>query len=474
MSSRWPSSRFVFPLVPSLGTGPFGASRLRNGLLTLCEQSLDLHQTAYHYLYTSLLKIKSVAEHPDLPPIVRRTIPKPELEEKEQAALHHVTSCLFNRLEVRAVMEKVVAEVCGALGLPPPEKKKTKKKGAKGEEESEPRAAPADRKDAPVDDADAEKVAKKEKKEKKEKSRDEGEKLKKAKAIRNEETETEDEGEDAEGGAPGEELDTDEEERAFAKYESLLAASDDSDADSESESDHIQKGKRRSIRVRDMSISLSPEPESASSSSSPFASADGLDYQSESGSESQSESESQSDSDSGSEPPPKQAKLSKSKSRARSPDQTFLPSLMGGYVSGSESASDVDVAPRKNRLGQKQRQAIWERKFGAQARHVQQEQKQKGRRKGAVRGDGWDLQRGAVDEEPRGRKPWKKGVEGPLAAVKGSGPAAGGERRPTKKDDEGALHPSWEARKRAKEREKQQPRRIDVRPSGGNKIVFDD
>lgn len=429
-----------------------------------CRQSLDLHQTAYHYLYTSLMKIKSIANHPNLPDVVRREMPKPKLEDREQAALHHVTSCLFNRLEVRQVMDKVINEVCRVLKVPPPEKKKGKKKGGKDDGGAEPGSRDQDK--AAVDGEDDKKVAKTERKENGEKSGDEQKKAKQT--PREEETGTE--GEEA----PRDEMDTDEEERAFSKYESLLAgSSEESDADSESESDHIQKGKRRSIRVRDMSISLSPEPESASAS--PSVSASDVGSQSE---QSEPEAESESEPD---EPPPKQIKLSEAK-RAKSPDQTFLPTLMGGYISGSESASDVDVAPRKNRLGQKQRRAIWEKKFGSQAKHLQKQQQEKRKRKGTVRGDGWDLQRGAVDDEGGGRKPWKKGIEGPLSIMKKeAAPEAAPEgkdekekKKKPKKDNEGPLHPSWEAKKRAKEKEQQQPRKIDVRPTGENKIVFDD
>lgn len=404
---------------------------------------------------------------------MRREIPKPELEEKEQAALHHVTSCLFNRLEVRQVMEKVVSEVCGALRVPPPDKKKAKKKGAKDENEGAPNVQERAQKKGPVDGAEAEKAPTKERIDKKDESKDEDRKLKPQMSREEDTEESEDEG--AGEALINDDMDTDAEEQAFAKYESLLAgSSEDSDADSESESDHIQKGKRRSIRVRDMSISLSPEPESASSS--PFASASDLPSQSESEAQSEPEPESESESESeADEPPSKQAKLSKAK-RTKVPDQTFLPTLMGGYVSGSDSeASEVDVAPRKNRLGQKQRQAIWEKKFGAQARHVQQQQNQRQQRKGGGQKDGWDLRRGAVDNEAGGRKPWKKGIQGPLAAM-GKPPATGANeevRRP-KKDDEGTLHPSWEARKKAKEKEQQQPRRINMRPAAGNKIVFDD
>lgn len=137
---------------------------------------------------------------------------------------------------------------------------------------------------------------------------------------------------------------------------------------------------------------------------------------------------------------------------------TFLPSLMGGYFSGSESASDVDVAPRKKRLGQRQRQAIAERKHGEKANHVRSHASQQ--KKG--RDSGWDMRRGAVDgeDQARGKQPWKKGVSNPLGGGgknrrEAPGKRGGQQERPSQKpksrDDLGVLHPSWEARKKAKE-----------------------
>jgi hypothetical protein len=139
---------------------------------------------------------------------------------------------------------------------------------------------------------------------------------------------------------------------------------------------------------------------------------------------------------------------------------------MGGYISGSESASDVDVAPsdRKNRRGQRARQAIWEKKYGEGAKHRQKQQS-----KGEA---SWDMRRGAIfeDEDPRQRRPWKKGINNPLSrndayTNAGSEPAVTSK---IAKESESPLHPSWEAKKKAKEREKA----MIVAPA--NKIVFDD
>lgn len=153
-------------------------------------------------------------------------------------------------------------------------------------------------------------------------------------------------------------------------------------------------------------------------------------------------------------PPPsrKKKEARAKKPTGKSGQTTFLPSLMGGYLSNSESeASDIDVAPPKKRLGQKQRQAIWEKKYGSKANHVKKQAQQQ-----KVRDKGWDMRKGAIDPEDgrAGNKPWKKGVSNPL------GRQDRGEQRshftvekkpPHKKDNEGPLHPSWEARKKAKE-----------------------
>ncbi|PKS05055.1 hypothetical protein jhhlp_008422 [Lomentospora prolificans] len=438
-------------------------------------KSLDLHQTAFHYLYTSLLKIKSISNHPDLPKEVRQEFPNPDLEEKEKAALHHVTSCLFNRLEVRQVMDRIINETCETLDVPPPEKKKPKKKGAKEKEDDHEKKL-----EEKAIDTEAEKEAPQaqtrelsdRKAEKRKKAEKDKKRLLDDKSV---------------SGDDGEGSDDEAEERTFSKYDRLLGGSSESDADSESESDGgvtIQKGKykTRSIRIRDMSISLSPE---SSDVSEPEVEPD-LESEPESSSEFAGFSDSEADlgttrlskvekpseitSKKTKEKPAKAAR-STGAAPARPTDSTFLPSLMGGYISGSESASDVDVAPRKNRLGQKQRQAIWEKKYGAKAKHLAEPQKPQ-KKGNSRRDDGWDLRRGAVGGEDAGqRKPWKKGIDNPLAAMsRGSGTQKQARARPvTKKDDEGPLHPSWEARKKAK----QQAQKIVIQPSAANKIVFD-
>lgn len=143
-------------------------------------------------------------------------------------------------------------------------------------------------------------------------------------------------------------------------------------------------------------------------------------------------------------------------------DSKFLPTLShAAYFSGSESeASDIEaeVAPRKNRRGQRARQKIWEQKYKEQAKHVQKQSRDQGwdPRRGAVAdGPGRFGGRGRDNERPRGRGPEISGAnELPLGPKK------------LKRDDAGTLHPSWQAAKAAKEKKTQ------VKPQG-KKVVFD-
>ncbi|KAL1645607.1 hypothetical protein SLS61_008290 [Didymella pomorum] len=187
-------------------------------------------------------------------------------------------------------------------------------------------------------------------------------------------------------------------------------------------------------------------------------------------------------------------KPSKIKAPTAPTSSTFLPGLSHAtYISGDESASDLDEKPRKNRRGQRARQKIAELKYGAKAKHVEKNERKKG----------WDAKRGAVDTSSNGgmnrkaRREAEKGVKarggrgpimsgenaaplgrnrlggGDVAAAKTNGVSQGaqGVKKGPKKDDAGPLHPSWEAAKKAKESKKL---KIDL---GGaktaKKITFD-
>ncbi|KAH8684231.1 BUD22-domain-containing protein [Tricladium varicosporioides] len=113
-------------------------------------------------------------------------------------------------------------------------------------------------------------------------------------------------------------------------------------------------------------------------------------------------------------PSPRPTKRSKPTSSSTAPvvplkQTTFLPTLYGGYFSGSESASDIEddhpkVPIRKNRPGQMARRAIAEKKFGTGANHIKKGQPRvadmgkAGRENGKGRkDDGWDARKGAKE-----------------------------------------------------------------------------
>jgi hypothetical protein len=165
-----------------------------------------------------------------------------------------------------------------------------------------------------------------------------------------------------------------------------------------------------------------------------------------------------------------------SKSKHVLGSSNFLPSLTtAAYLSGSESeASDIneDLAPRKNRRGQRARQAINERKFGVTAKHLLKERDQK--KESKDRGDGWDARKGAMGS--KNEKPVRRDNTGrkelftriPSEQAKPKVILASNKAQEKKKQDQNvSLHPSWIARKEAKKKES-----VNVKPTG-KKIVFD-
>jgi len=148
----------------------------------------------------------------------------------------------------------------------------------------------------------------------------------------------------------------------------------------------------------------------------------------------------------------------------------FVPSLsMAGYISGSGSdIEEIDEAPRKNRRGQRARQQIWEKKFGAKAQHLQKQQDGGGKQAGG-RDAGWDPKRGATDGT-EGRNIGRKFPERATRRQYGKAarPSVDGARPdPKHRDDDGTLHPSWAAAKLAKEKKVAAPAAFQ-----GKKITF--
>ncbi|KAI0450757.1 Bud-site selection protein [Xylaria acuta] len=451
-------------------------ARLEKEVLVL--KSLDLHQAAHAHLCSSLLKIKGVAESSKLPADVK-PVPKPELSEEEKAALHNVTSALCNRKQVKDVIEEAIMGTCIALRVPMPEKR-NKGKGKEGKEKptaKNPRAAKEGQVDDREEDLDS---PADDESEHAEEPEFEGPPLLKRK-VENPEDE-----EDIESGAGSETSgspefegfsDSEAEENMFSKYDDLVGGSSDSDDSDEQDEDDDESdradSRSRSFRKLALDdISLSSEASGDSDDSEDEALA----------------------------PPAKKVKAKAVKPVSfDTGNSTFLPSLMGGYISGSESASDVDIAPptRKNRRGQRARQAIWDKKYGEKAKHHQNEKDS--------RNVGWDMKRGAVDVDGELSKPWKKGIRNPFEKsdvhpdrqrqmqrdgdrqAKGKGSRDTLERRPPRqqddssqsfqaekpkprppptRDDAGPLHASWAAARKAKEA----AQKVEFK---GKKVTFD-
>ncbi|KAI0178653.1 Bud-site selection protein [Hypoxylon sp. FL1284] len=439
-------------------------------------KSLDLQQAAHAHLCSSLLKVKGVAESPKLPANLVRPVAKPEgLSEEERAALHNVTSALCNRKQIRDVIEAAVMGTCIVLRVPMPEKmKKAKKEKKSGREDKEDQADDRDEVSAtPARSGKSRALEDEDEGEDEEQSVPEEEPepvLLKRKRDKAPEDEGNLDSEEDDGPSDGEAFegfpDSDAEEKAWARYDGFVVGSsdeDDSDSDGPTEEDEFADSRARPVRkstADDISIS----------------SADSVSADEEEEDPDLSESES-----SGVSPPPKKAKKAKA-GPISAGNSAFLPTLMGGYISGSESeASDLDDGPpRKNRRGQRARQAIWEKKYKDKAKHVQKQQE--------ARDQGWDMKRGAVgDGEEDSNKPWKKGIRNPFdknhvhpqrqrqmqqgpRRYDGESSHGAADRpkpmAPPKRDDAGALHPSWAAAKKAKE----EGQKIAFQ---GQKVVFD-
>ena len=142
--------------------------------------------------------------------------------------------------------------------------------------------------------------------------------------------------------------------------------------------------------------------------------------------------------------------------------------MMGGYISGSESdftdEEGASLAPRRNRMGQQARRALWEKKYGSKANHLERQNKN--------RDHGWDPRRGAQPSHGkdtfRGREKKNKGIPGNRDRRQASGSKSNSvkNRDLLDKPPVAGLHPSWEAARKLKEQKQ-------TVAFHGKKIVFD-
>ena len=391
-------------------------------MLILSLQSFDLVSLAELQLYKTLLKTKRIASAPAFPGYVT---PKVQASLRPQDAAHaNVQARLFNSNPVKAAMNEIISRIQALLGIEDTQSLKKKRIRA-ADYSSDQRVS----RNGQVSEEPVTAITE----------------------IKNDQAGSDWNGfSDAEGAQEEdyEKNGNDDESIDCRMYDSRLAASSDEGSDVEdlleeallhSENPRrIELGSRYSPS-RDLSLSSGPDDFSPSPSPSPDA----------------------------------QKAPGKSSSNANS--TTFLPSLAnGGYWSGSDSvASDLETdepKARKNRRGQQERRAIWEKKYGRNANHL--------KKQGQIqnRDEGWDLRRGARSSDDfRGKRGRGRGrvrgvmERGSRSGRGGTSGATGANSDPVlaKKATatETSLHPSWEAAKKRKDEKKSAA-------FAGKKIVF--
>lgn len=163
-------------------------------------------------------------------------------------------------------------------------------------------------------------------------------------------------------------------------------------------------------------------------------------------------------------------------------ESTFLPSLSVGFIRGDSDSDYSDgeaasvVGGRKNRRGQRARRAIWEKKYGKNANHVKKGATQGWSHSGSAdtrkrppfsKGGRRDAE-SAVKSAPKSYQPRNsdKAPSGASAQPE-SGSSPNFNPQPRVSKEERPLHPSWEAKRKLKEK---QP--ATIVPPQGKKIKF--
>jgi hypothetical protein len=419
-------------------------------------RTLDLEKVGVAYLSKCLLRIKAFNECNDLPEEVRGEGWRPEGTEEMVVAGRNVVSELCNMKQVKEVVDGTIQGMYAVLGIKKPAKNsKQATQHSNGSTENKiDKTLVVDREvdlqgTAELDEASWEGFSS------------------------SSEQANHSEDDESLGGDDIEQESLSDTE--IAQYENLLG-----ETSSEEASDDDIWARLRASITKDKTHPVAPSI-SLSSDHSNGSKVSPADL--ESGSDSELDSEEKEVSLT------MQSTISKSKSKSRekrtapvrSTASTFLPTLMGGYWSGTESsASDVEEIAsqppvRKNRLGQAARRAIWEKKYKSEANHIKSGH-------GSVteqRDAGWDAKRGA--QGGRGRGADRRGRGGRTGGVDQKS-YSGGNTEPTKqraasnstnsragekkRDDLGVLHPSWQAAKKAKSAEK-------TAKFEGKKMTFD-
>jgi hypothetical protein len=396
-------------------------------------KSLDLSKMVEDYLCRTICKVKRMVESEALPEEIKKKGMKKEGDGEEgsaedRLAKMNVMSGMFNTPNVKVVMADQMRGLYMVMRIPMPEKIAQGKGTKKGKADEAPLKGILKSQSKPIvrmgemepeSDLEADGFS------------DDGDDSRDIRSARvaeiSDEESLQPESRSIRSSKKrpplNEDDDSPSESGSFSKYDALLGSSD-SDPNASDEGDFSIRNPSNPKRTHKApSLSLSPSPP-ATKRAKPKT-----------------------------KPPPTRGTV-------------FLPSLLGGYFSGSESdASDLDdddPAPvRKNRPGQNARRAIWEKKFGTGANHIKSGQ-------GSVsRDEGWDAKRGADSGRGRGRGRGGGGRESAgVGRATGENAAEMVKRAAKVRDDLGVLHPSWQAAKKAKEEKK-------TAKFEGKKVVFD-
>ncbi|KAH8104610.1 Bud-site selection protein [Cristinia sonorae] len=180
-------------------------------------------------------------------------------------------------------------------------------------------------------------------------------------------------------------------------------------------------------------------------------------------------------------PPPKKskaapantpAKIATNKAAAKASGastSTFLPSLSVGFTRGDSDSEpeEIDEAPKKNRRGQRARQAIWEKKYGRNANHVKKGQEEGYGNRGGHHSGTASTDRRQQRGRGRGSAPPQMGHRAPPSRPQDGGWNSAPARPQVDDKKDKPIHPSWEAKRRLKEKQN-----AGIVPPQGKKIVF--
>lgn len=421
-------------------------------------KTLDLERVGVAHLSKCLLRVKAFKESDDLPEEVRSEVWRPEGTEEMIAAGRNVVSELCNMKQIKEVVDGTIQGMYAVLGIKKPTKDNNQaSRQSNGSTEANISKSLGDGKDIGIDGtAELEEAS--------------WEGFSSSSEQANHSEDESENNKSLEGGDIGYQSLSDTE---ISQYENLLG-----EASSEEESDDDIWARIRASITKDAPHPVAPSI-SLSSDKSNGSDVPPTDLEFHSDSESHSEEDEASLPTESTKSRP--ASRKKQAAPTRSTASTFLPTLMGGYWSGTESsASDVEEFAsqppvRKNRLGQAARRAIWEKKYKSEANHIKSGQSSVMEK----RDTGWDAKRGAQGERDRvghgrgrgGRTRRRdtrsfSGGNAEIVKQRIASDPTNNRTREKKRDDLGVLHPSWQAAKKAKTAEK-------TAKFEGKKMTFD-